>query len=128
MTIERRYKGAFNVYKPDGNRREFIDTVFWQTATIDEVRRSLIDHDGYDSDIEVVPEVGTIVPLTDGELEAICDENEVSVAQSSDNGDNGLWTWRQDDEGCDSSFNTKREAMEDAVAALELDTYEGDAD
>ena len=41
---------AFDVYLNGRN----IDTVFYSgPVDADEVRRSLIDHDGYDSDIEV---------------------------------------------------------------------------
>lgn len=41
---------AFNVYKG----RKLIDTVFYTgTETADDVRKSLISHDGYDSDIRV---------------------------------------------------------------------------
>ena len=44
---------AFRVFL---NGRE-IDTVYWASAhkmTADEVRKSLVDHDGYDSRIKVV--------------------------------------------------------------------------
>lgn len=42
---------AFNVYKG----RKLIDTVFYSgdNTTADDVRRSLIGHDGYDADIHV---------------------------------------------------------------------------
>lgn len=42
---------AFNVYKG----RKLIDTVFYSgnTETADDVKRSLINHDGYDADIRV---------------------------------------------------------------------------
>lgn len=40
---------AFDVYK-DGKK---IDTVFYSGNDADEVKKSLIDHDGYDSDIVV---------------------------------------------------------------------------
>jgi hypothetical protein len=41
---------AFNVYKG----RKLIDTVFCSdTDTVEDVKKSLINHDGYDSDIRV---------------------------------------------------------------------------
>lgn len=41
---------AFNVYKG----RKLIDTTFWNDGiTAEEVKNSLINHDGYDSDIRV---------------------------------------------------------------------------
>lgn len=46
---------AYRVYKKDkyGNETE-VDTVFWcDNSDAAEVRRSLIGHDGYDSDIIV---------------------------------------------------------------------------
>ena len=66
MNIERRYSGGFNVYRPTrSGTLKLIDTVFWTAGTRDEVRRSLINHDGYASDIVVVPEVSGILPLTE---------------------------------------------------------------
>jgi hypothetical protein len=49
---------AFNVYHPraDGGHK-LIDTVFYNstdTITAEEVKSSLINHDGYEYDIEVV--------------------------------------------------------------------------
>jgi hypothetical protein len=50
MTTETMPHRAFTVYL---NGKE-IDTVFWvRTATVDEVKRSLINHDGYDPNIVV---------------------------------------------------------------------------
>jgi hypothetical protein len=49
---------AFNVYRPrKGGGHKLIDTVFCgplDTITEAEVKQSLIDHDGYEYDIEVV--------------------------------------------------------------------------
>lgn len=43
------HTGAFDVYLNDKE----IDTVFANNTSVDEMRRSLINHDGYDSAIEV---------------------------------------------------------------------------
>ena len=43
---------AFNVYKPYSHK--IIDTVFSTETDPAEVKRSLVNHDGYDSDIRVV--------------------------------------------------------------------------
>lgn len=127
MTIERRYSGSFDVYKPCsfGGGQMHIDTVFYSSATVDEVRRGLIGHDGYDSDIIVTPS-GDIIALTDAELEEICEDNEVRLVQATEPEVAGRWDWLQDDAGnaSDMSFAEKREAMLDAVERLELDTYD----
>ena len=47
--MNKQERQAFDVYL-DG---KLIDTVFAQGYTVDEMARSLIDHDGYDSGIEV---------------------------------------------------------------------------
>ncbi len=47
---------GWNVYgtKPGTNKRQFLDTVFYDDKCDAEyVRRGLIDHDGYPSDITV---------------------------------------------------------------------------
>lgn len=121
MTIERRYKGAFDVYVETNYGRTHIDTVFWAPATIDEVRRSLIDHDNYDSNITVVPAEGTMLPLTEGELADLCADNDVTTHE-----DGGKWSYRVDDRENSYTFDTERDAMLDAVAAgnLEEQTYE----
>lgn len=121
MTIERRYTGAFDVYRPSRDfGRVQIDTVFYgQGSTVDEVRRGLIDHDGYDSNIIVVAS-GDIIPLTAGELESLCEDHEVRVFQSEQDEDRGLWQWRREDgEASDTGFESEEAAMRDAVAALE---------
>ena len=49
---------AYRVYTEDeyGNEKE-IDTVFWcDKSDAEEVRRSLINHDGYDSNIIIEEE------------------------------------------------------------------------
>lgn len=126
MTIERRYKGAYDVYVPTNYGREHIDTVFWDTSTVDEVRRSLIDHDGYQSDIVVVP-VDDPLPLTERELETLCDEGGVRLVQAEEPEVFGRWDWLDDDSNAsDMSFETKEEAMLDAVATLGLEPYEDD--
>lgn len=43
---------AFNVYKPYSHK--IIDTVFSTETDAAEVKRSLVNHDGYDPDIRVV--------------------------------------------------------------------------
>lgn len=128
MTIERRYTGAFAVYKEDSlGNRESVDTVFWTAGTKDEVRRSLIDHDGYDSDIVVVPNIKGILPLTEKELEELCSDNEIRITRLSD----GKFQWGMvDHDGDDrfgSGYDTKLEAMTEAVLWLDLDTN-GDED
>ena len=49
---------AFNVYRPrDNGGHKLIDTVFYNstdTITAEEVKDSLINHDGYEYNIEVV--------------------------------------------------------------------------
>lgn len=123
MTIERRYSGAFNVYKPSRDfGRVSIDTVFWTAGTVDEVRRSLISHDGYDSDIIVVPELSGIIPLTVKELEEICDDSDVQLVQATEQEVFGMWDWLDDNgNSCDRSFDTKEAAMRDALVILALD-------
>lgn len=45
---------AYDVYRPAPNgKNKHIDTVFFTGYTVDEVRRSLINHDGYAYDIVV---------------------------------------------------------------------------
>ena len=44
-----RYTKAYNVYL----RGKLIDTVWFTGYTIEEAKKSLIDHDGYDPDIVV---------------------------------------------------------------------------
>jgi hypothetical protein len=126
MTIERRYTGAFDVYKEDGmGNQTLVDTVFWTAGTKDEVRRSLINHDGYDSDIVVVPNVSGILPLTEKELEELCSDNDVTFVRET----NG-WFWNAEDADGDmrhGRHGTKLEAMRYAVEILELDT-EGEED
>lgn len=114
MTIERRYTGGFDVILND----EHIDTVFFTSYTRDEAVKSLINHDGYDSNITVFPPLDGIIPLTERELEDLCDENEVTVAEVD-----GGWNWKteEDREGLWPS-TSKELAMRDAVDALSLDT------
>jgi hypothetical protein len=49
---------AFDVFRPrSAGGHKLIDRVFYNntdTITTEEVRRSLIDHDGYEYDIEVI--------------------------------------------------------------------------
>lgn len=116
MNIERQYNGGFDVIL----NGETIDTVFYSRATVDEVRRGLIDHDGYDAGIEVVPPADGIVPLTDDQLESLCDDNEVSVEPDG----RGRWVWACEDargRAYGGSGESKRAAMLDAVEAMELD-------
>lgn len=47
--VEESTKYAFDVFK-DGKK---IDTVFSTSDSAEEMKKSLIDHDGYDSDISV---------------------------------------------------------------------------
>lgn len=44
---------AFNVYRPRGSKWVWVDTVYFTDYTVDEARKSLIDHDGYPNDIMV---------------------------------------------------------------------------
>ena len=124
MTIERRYSGGFKVVKLDryGNVIEDVDTVFFTSYTKDEATRSLIDHDGYDADITVIPPQNGIIPLTAKELEELCDGNEVIVRLF------GSWGWGwAGNEQMSGSYKTKEDAMRGAVWVLGLDTN-GDED
>ena len=123
MTIERRYTGAFDVYIPSGfgGNRAHIDTVFWTAGSVDEVRRSLIGHDGYDSNIIVVPMADNILPLTEKELAELCDDNDVSLVPETTG-----WFWNGEDGEGDMrhgrGYDSKETAMRAAVEVLELDT------
>ncbi len=120
MNIERRYSGGFDVYVPSNFGRDYIDTVYFTGYTRDDARRSLIDHDGYDSNIIVIPPLEGIIPLNARELESLCEDNEVTIRE----GKKG-WVWNGETlsgnqhSGC--GFNTKEDAMRDAVSWLELD-------
>ena len=125
MNIERRYSGGFDVYIPSnfGGNRTHIDTVYFTSYTKDEARRSLIDHDGYDSNIIVVPPQDGIIPLTERELESLCEDNDVRLVQAEESEVFGRWDWLDDNgNASDMSFETKEAAMRDAVERLDLDT------
>lgn len=47
--VDESTKYAFDVYKDDKK----IDTVFSTSDSVEDMKKSLIDHDGYDSDITV---------------------------------------------------------------------------
>lgn len=122
MNIERRYSGGFDVYVPSNFGRAHIDTVYFTSYTREEARRSLIDHDGYDSNIIVIPPLEGIIPLNERELESLCDDNDVRVVQATEAEALGRWDWLDDNgNASDMSFGTKVEAMRDAVDRLELD-------
>jgi len=114
MNLERRYSGWFNVYNSDG---DLIEEVHWQPATVDEVRRSLIDHDGFPSDIVVKP-AGKPLGLSDAEMEALCEYYDVTVEQ---NGEGWIWSSPEDNSNGEA-LTDKRSAMEEAINCLDLET------
>lgn len=47
---------AWDVYVERGGKRLCVDTVFYvDSASADEIRRGLIEHDGYSDEIDVCP-------------------------------------------------------------------------
>lgn len=110
-TVERRFT-SFDVYLND----KLIDTVFSLAATVADTERSLIEHDGYDSEIEVYGVAETVVPLTKGEMRTLLEDVGGEVFQ-----DVVSWHWR-DDTGASLPFQTESAALADAVESLVLDT------
>lgn len=103
---------SFDVYL-NGER---IDTTFHQGETVEEQKRSLIDHDGYDSGIEVYGRADTVVPLTKREMRTLLGDMDGEVFQ-----DVVSWHWR-DETGASLPFQTEEDALRDAMETLELDT------
>lgn len=110
-TVERRFT-CFDVYLEG----KCIDTVYHKEATVEEQKTSLIEHDGYHPCIEVYGVVGTVVPLTRKEMRTLLDDIGVEVRQ-----DVVSWHWFND-VGASLPFATELEALQDAIAANELDT------
>jgi hypothetical protein len=111
-TVERRFT-SFDVYDADDI---LIDTVFHTGCTVEEQKRSLIDHDDYSPDIEVYGVAETVLPLTKKEMRALLEDVDVRVQQ-----DIVSWHW-YDETGASLPFPTEEAALRDAVESLELDT------
>lgn len=73
-TVERRFT-AFDVYLNDKK----IDTTFHQGQTVEEQKRSLVAHDGYDSEIEVYGVADSVVPLTKKEMRTLLEDVEAET-------------------------------------------------
>jgi hypothetical protein len=110
-TVERRFT-AFDVYL----NGKCIDTTYHTGNTVEEQRKSLIGHDGYDSEIEVYGVTGTVIPLTRKEMRTLLEDIDVEVRQDVVN-----WYWF-DEIGASLPFATELEALRDAITAKELDT------
>lgn len=110
-TVERRFT-SFDVYLND----KLIDTTFHQGETVEEQKRSLIEHDGYDSEIEVYGVAESVIPLTKKEMRTLLEDVGGEVFQ-----DVVSWHWR-DDTGASLPFQTESDALADAVESLGLDT------
>lgn len=114
MSIELNFSGAFDVSIPFSCGRAIIDTVYYSTASIDEVRRGLIDHDGYDSNIIVtLGESAKLVPLTADQIEKLCDEYEIVLT-----GKDGCWDWSIEEGQLVGSFETRSIAVLDAMESI----------
>lgn len=104
---------SFDVYL-NGER---IDTTFHQGETVEEQKRSLIDHDGYDSGIEVYGRADTVIPLTKTEMRTLLEDMDAKVYQ-----DVVKWRWSDESGASPFTFDTEEAAMRDAIEALDLDT------
>lgn len=110
-TVERRFT-AFDVYLNDKK----IDTTFHQGQTVEEQKRSLVAHDGYDSEIEVYGVADSVVPLTKKEMRTLLEDVGAETFL-----DVVKWRWG-DATGASAPFDTEEEALRDAVESLGLDT------
>lgn len=112
FTPARRFT-SFDVYLND----EHIDTTFHVGETVEDQKRSLIDHDGYDSDIEVYGVAESVLPLTKKEMRSLLEDVDASVYQEV-----VKWRWSDSIGTSVVSFDTEDDAMRDAIESLELDT------
>lgn len=118
--IERNYSGAFNVWIEREGYREAVDTVFFSCATVDEVRRSLIEHDGYDSAIVVTADEAIVRPFSDTEVERISADYDLTIALGPDGG----YTCSDESEDkASDEFATKSEALETALYNLGVEIH-----
>lgn len=111
-TVERRFT-SFDVRRSNG---VLLDTVFHTGCTVEEQKRSLIDHDNYSDDIEVYGVAETVIPLTKREMRTLLEDVGAWVQQ-----DIVSWHW-YDEQGASLPFQTEEAALRDAVESLELDT------
>lgn len=112
VTIERRFT-AFEVFLNDKQ----IDVVFHSGCTVEEQKRSLIEHDGYDSEIEVYGQLGCVLPMSTSEKLSLLDDNDVTLFMDCE-----LWRWKDNAGPSFKSHVTRNEAIDDAIKNLNLDT------
>lgn len=104
---------AFEVYQAN----ELVDMTYHSGTTVEEQKRSLIEHDGYDADIEVYGRADTVIPLTKTEMRTLLEDMDAKVYQ-----DVVKWRWSDESGASPFTFDTEEAAMRDAIEALDLDT------
>lgn len=68
------------------------------------------------------PENDDTETMTDEAMRALCEANGVRIVQAEEEEIRGMWDWLDEDgNACDQSFNTEREAMQNAILALDLE-------
>ncbi len=82
----------------------------------------ITDPDVLREELEAIGNDGTFfddITESDEELRADCEANGIRIVQSEDEETIGRWDWVTNTEGSDTSFDTERAAMRDALSRLD---------